>query len=104
MQDKLNEVIDALDDLGIKGFIVSECKRVGGPNQTAKVYRGVEYNVCYLYKSKIEIAVHDDQLQATIDVIHNICRTGGSTDGILYVFEMPYCVNFGTGKTGDDAI
>ncbi len=102
--EKVEEVISALRKVDVSRLTLSDCRGVGGMNQTSEVYRGVEYTVHYRLKTKIEIAVNEEFVQPTIDTIQKVCHTGDPTDGVIFVAELAQCVNIGTGKTGNEGI
>lgn len=102
--EKLEEVISALAEVEVNHLTVSDCRGVGGMEQTSEVYRGAQYTVDYRVKIKLEIALNEEVVQPAIDTINRICKTGSSTDGIIFIAELLNCVNIGSGKTGSEAI
>ncbi|MCG6121712.1 MAG: P-II family nitrogen regulator [Microvirga sp.] len=101
---KLEEVRDALTALGVHGLTVTEVKGYGRQKGHTEIYRGAEYAVSFLPKIKIEVAVGDDQLVATIDAIAQAARTGQIGDGKIFVFPLEKAVRIRTGETDSDAL
>ncbi|TVR06547.1 MAG: P-II family nitrogen regulator [Salinarimonadaceae bacterium] len=101
---KLEEVRDALTALGVHGLTVTEVKGYGRQKGHTEIYRGAEYAVSFLPKIKIEVAVGDDQLDATIDAISQAARTGQIGDGKIFVFPLEKAVRIRTGETDSDAL
>jgi nitrogen regulatory protein P-II 1 len=101
---KLDEVKEALSEVGIQGMTVTECKgfgRTGGKNE---VYRGSAYVVDFVPKVAIEIVVHDELAGQVIDTIEKAAKTGRIGDGKIFVCEVLNAVRIRTGETGDAAI
>lgn len=101
---KLEEVRDALTALGVHGLTVTEVKGYGRQKGHTEIYRGAEYAVSFLPKIKIEVAVGDDQLGATIDAIAQAARTGQIGDGKIFVVPLEKAVRIRTGETDSDAL
>ena len=101
---KLDDVKEALQDIGIQGMTVSEVKGYGRQKGHTELYRGAEYVVDFLPKIKIELVVGDDQLQGVIDAITAAARTGKIGDGKIFVTEVSEVIRIRTGETGSHAI
>ena len=101
---KLDEVKDALNQIGLKGITVLEAKGFGRQKGHTELYRGAEYVVDFLPKIKIEVAVADDQLDQAIDAITNAARTGRIGDGKIFVSELTEVVRIRTGERGQTAL
>ena len=100
---KLDEVKEALQDIGVQGMTVQEVKGYGRQKGHTELYRGAEYVVDFLPKIKIEVAVADDQLDQAIDAITNAARTGRIGDGKIFVSELTEVVRIRTGERGQTA-
>ena len=101
---KLDEVKEALQELGVQGMTVLEAKGYGRQKGHTELYRGAEYVVDFLPKIKIEVVVPDDQLSGAIEAITNAARTGRIGDGKIFVSELIDVVRIRTGETGSAAI
>jgi len=101
---KLDDVREALSDIGVKGITVSEVKGFGRQKGHTELYRGAEYVVDFLPKVKIEVVISDDMLDQTIDSITNSAKTGKIGDGKIFVIEISNVVRIRTGETGVDAL
>lgn len=101
---KLDEVKDALNEIGIEGITVSEVKGFGRQKGHTELYRGAEYVVDFIPKMKLEIAVSDELLGKVIETIQNSARTGRIGDGKIFVLELEEAVRVRTGEKGTDAI
>src|SRR6478735_11926422 len=101
---KLDEVKEALQDLGVQGMTVIEAKGYGRQKGQTELYRGAEYVVDFLPKIKIEVVVADDQLARALEAITNAARTGRIGDGKIFVFEVLDVVRIRTGESGAQAI
>ncbi len=101
---KLEEVRESLSELGIKGMTISEVKGYGRQKGHAELYRGAEYEVNFLPKVKIELAICDDQLEPVMQVIMQATDTGKVGDGKIFVFELLQAVRIRTGESGDEAL
>jgi len=101
---KLDEVKEALQDIGVQGMTVQEVKGYGRQKGHTELYRGAEYVVDFLPKIKIEVAVADDQLDQAIDAITNAARTGRIGDGKIFVSELTEVVRIRTGERGQTAL
>ena len=101
---KTDDVRAALSDIGVQGITVTEVKGFGRQRGHTELYRGAEYVVDFLPKSKLEIAVADEQVDATIDAIVKAANTGKIGDGKIFVAPMEQVIRIRTGETGEDAI
>ncbi|TXS94236.1 P-II family nitrogen regulator [Parahaliea maris] len=101
---KMDDVRSALSEIGVQGITVTEVKGFGRQRGHTELYRGAEYVVDFLPKLKLEIAVGEGQLQATIDSIVNSANTGKIGDGKIFVSELEQVIRIRTGETGEDAI
>ena len=101
---KLDEVREALSEIGIAGLTVTEVKGFGRQKGHTELYRGAEYVVDFLPKVKLEIAVKQDALQQATDAIVNAARTGKIGDGKIFVTDLEQVIRIRTGESGDEAI
>jgi nitrogen regulatory protein P-II 2 len=101
---KMDDVRDALSEIGITGVTVTEVKGFGRQKGHTELYRGAEYVVDFLPKVKMEIAVSEDILDAAIDAITKSANTGKIGDGKIFVTHLEQVVRIRTGETGNDAI
>ncbi|AYY79571.1 MULTISPECIES: P-II family nitrogen regulator [Proteus] len=101
---KLEEVRELLSELGIKGMTISEVKGYGRQKGHAELYRGAEYEVNFLPKVKIELAVCDEQLEPVMQTIMQATDTGKVGDGKIFVLELLQAVRIRTGEFGDEAL
>jgi len=101
---KLDDVKDALHDVGVSGITVTEVKGFGRQKGHTELYRGAEYVVDFLPKVKIEAAVKDDMLDRVIEAIEKAANTGKIGDGKIFVFDLLQVVRIRTGETGSDAL
>jgi nitrogen regulatory protein P-II 2 len=101
---KLDEIRQALTELGVHGMTATEVKGYGRQKGHAEIYRGAEYIVAFLPKVKIEIAVADGLAESAIDTIQKVARTGQIGDGKIFVFPLERSIRIRTGETGDDAL
>ena len=101
---KLEEVKDALNEIGIKGMTVTEVRGFGRQRGHTETYRGAEYSVDFLPKVKLEVVVSDGEAQTVIDKIMTVARTGQVVDGKIFVSELAEVVRIRTGETAADAI
>ena len=101
---KLDEVKEALQDLGVQGMTVIEAKGYGRQKGHTELYRGAEYVIDFLPKIKIEVVVADDQLQPDLDAIVAAARTGRIGDGKIFVSEILDVLRIRTGETGATAV
>ena len=101
---KLEEVKDALAELGIEGMTVSEVKGFGRQKGHTEIYRGSEYTVDFLPKSMIELAVSDDLANQVVDKIIEAAKTEKIGDGKIFVLPVEEAIRIRTGERGDEAI
>jgi nitrogen regulatory protein P-II 2 len=101
---KLDDVRDAIGDLGIAGLTVTEVKGYGRQRGHTEIYRGAEYAVNFLPKVKIEIAVPDDRADKLVEAITSTAKTGQIGDGKIFVLDLEHAVRIRTGETDADAL
>ncbi|WP_305074144.1 P-II family nitrogen regulator [Propionivibrio sp.] len=101
---KLDEVREALSEIGVTGLTVTEVKGFGRQKGHTELYRGAEYVVDFLPKVKIEIVVSDDIVETAIDAIVKAAHTGKIGDGKIFVMPVEQVVRIRTGETGDAAL
>jgi len=101
---KLDEVKDALSNMGVKGMTVSEVKGFGQQKGHTEFYRGAEYVIDFLPKLKLEIATTDEQTEQVVKAIHETAHTGKIGDGKLFVLNLEQSIRIRTGDKDDDAI
>ena len=101
---KLDDVRQAVADIGIQGITVTEVKGFGRQRGHTELYRGAEYVVDFLPKAKIELAVADDIAEQVIEAIGNTARTGKIGDGKIFVTELAEAIRIRTGETGSEAV
>jgi nitrogen regulatory protein P-II 2 len=101
---KLDEVREALSAIGVQGITVTEVKGFGRQKGHTELYRGAEYVVDFLPKTKIEAAVDDTIVDRAIEAIETAARTGKIGDGKIFVYELQQVVRIRTGETGNDAL
>ena len=101
---KLDEVREALAELGVNGLTVTEVKGFGRQKGHTEIYRGAGYVVDFLPKVKIEAAVPDDLLEQCLEAIQKSARTGKIGDGKIFVFDIEQAIRIRTGETGDAAV
>jgi nitrogen regulatory protein P-II 2 len=101
---KLDDVRNALSDVGVTGVTVSEVKGFGRQKGHTELYRGAEYVVDFLPKVKLEIAISADQLDQVLEAIETSAKTGKIGDGKIFVSEIQHVIRIRTGETGPDAL
>ena len=101
---KLDEVREALSDVGVSGITVTEVKGFGRQKGHTELYRGAEYVVDFLPKVKIEVAVPDDVVDRAIEAIETAGQTGKIGDGKIFVMALEQVMRIRTGETGSDAL
>lgn len=101
---KLDDVREALSDVGVQGITVTEVKGFGRQRGHTELYRGAEYVVDFLPKSKIELAVSDENAERVIEAIVEAARTGQVGDGKIFVADLEHVIRIRTGETGAMAI
>ena len=101
---KLDEVKEALQEMGIQGMTVTEAKGFGRQKGHTELYRGAEYVVDFLPKIKIELILADEQLEGALEAIQTAAKTGKIGDGKIFVSDISHAVRIRTGETGDAAL
>jgi nitrogen regulatory protein P-II 2 len=101
---KLDDVRNALSDIGVNGLTVYEVKGFGRQKGHTELYRGAEYVVDYIPKMKMEIAVDDDQVDAVVDAIIESARTGKIGDGKIFVMPLENAIRVRTSESGASAL
>jgi nitrogen regulatory protein P-II 2 len=101
---KLDDVREALSDIGVQGITVTEVKGFGRQKGHTELYRGAEYVVDFLPKVKIELAVPDELLDRVVEGIMNAAKTGKIGDGKIFVYELEQAIRIRTGETGAEAL
>ena len=101
---KLDDLRETLSEIGVNGLTVTEVKGFGRQKGHTELYRGSEYQVDFLPKSKVEVAVDDDVVSNVIEVIKATCATGEIGDGKIFVSDLTEAIRIRTGETGPDAL
>ena len=101
---KLDDVRNALSEIGVQGITVTEVKGFGRQRGHTELYRGAEYVVDFLPKLKLEIVVGESNLENTLDAITNSANTGKIGDGKIFVTQLEQVTRIRTGETGEEAI
>ena len=101
---KLDEVREALSELGCTGLTVTEVKGFGRQKGHTELYRGAEYTVDFLPKVKVDVILSDAMVEKAIDAIIKAARTGKIGDGKIFVTDVSQVVRIRTGETGEDAV
>lgn len=101
---KLDDVRQAVADIGIQGITVTEVKGFGRQRGHTELYRGAEYVVDFLPKTKLELAVADELADQVVEAIANAARTGKIGDGKIFVSELAEAIRIRTGETGAEAV
>ena len=101
---KLDDVRQALSDIGVQGITVTEVKGFGRQKGHTELYRGAEYVVDFLPKVKVEVAISDDVSQQVIEAITTAANTGKIGDGKIFLTSIEQAVRIRTGETGDEAL
>ncbi len=101
---KLDEVKEALQEIGIQGLSVTEVKGFGRQKGHTELYRGAEYVVDFLPKVKIEVVLSDDMADAAVDAIIAAAKTDKIGDGKIFISDISQAIRIRTGETGDEAI
>ncbi|MEQ8165639.1 MAG: P-II family nitrogen regulator [Alphaproteobacteria bacterium] len=101
---KLDEVKDALHELGLKGMTVTEAKGFGRQKGHTELYRGAEYVVDFLPKVKVEVVMEDSLVERAVEAIKNAAATGRIGDGKIFVSTIEDAIRIRTGEKGDDAL
>ena len=101
---KLDEVREALSELGVQGLTVTDVKGFGRQKGHTELYRGAEYVVDFLPKTKIEAAVDDSIVDSAVEAIERSARTGKIGDGKIFVYDLERVVRIRTGESGKEAL
>lgn len=101
---KLDDVREALSEVGISGMTVSEVKGFGRQKGHTELYRGAEYVVDFVPKIKLEVAVPDSEVESVVEAITSASRSGKIGDGKIFVYDLQQVTRIRTGETGDDAL
>jgi len=101
---KLEDVRQALGEAGVQGLTVTEVKGFGRQKGHTELYRGAEYSVDFVPKTKIEAAVPDDLVEQAVEAIISAAATGSIGDGKVFVSNLEHAVRIRTGETGDEAL
>jgi len=101
---KLDEVREALSQVGVAGLTVTEVKGFGRQKGHTELYRGAEYVVDFLPKIKVEVVIPDDLTDRVIEAVNNAAKTGRIGDGKIFVSDMQQSIRIRTGETGESAI
>ena len=101
---KLDDVKEALNEIGIQGMTISEVKGYGRQKGHKEIYRGAEYVVDFIPKIKIEIVVEDDRVDAVSEKIQSAANTGKIGDGKIFIVPVEGAIRVRTGEKGEDAI
>jgi nitrogen regulatory protein P-II 2 len=101
---KLDEVREALGEIGVSGVTVTEVKGFGRQKGHTELYRGAEYVVDFLPKVKVEIALTDEMVESAVEAISKAAATGKIGDGKIFISQLDDAIRIRTGETGSDAI
>ncbi|MDD9891888.1 MAG: P-II family nitrogen regulator [Gammaproteobacteria bacterium] len=101
---KLDDVREALSEIGVTGMTVTEVKGFGRQKGHTELYRGAEYVVDFLPKVKLDVAIDDDRVDAVIEAITNASNTGKIGDGKIFVSTLDQIIRIRTGETGAEAV
>ena len=101
---KLEQVKDALNNIGIKGMTVTEVKGYGRQRGHKEIYRGLEYNIFFLPKIELEVAIDDNLVDEAVKVVLENARTGHIGDGKIFVLDVQNAIRIRTGEEGQDAL
>ena len=101
---KLDDVREALSEVGVQGITVTEVKGFGRQKGHTELYRGAEYVVDFLPKVKIEVGINDTMVDQVIEIISKAANTGKIGDGKIFVFDMEQAIRIRTGESGPDAL
>ena len=101
---KLDEVKEALQEVGVQGITVTEAKGFGRQKGHTELYRGAEYVVDFLPKVKLEVVLPDDQVERAVEAIQRAARTGRIGDGKIFISSVEEVIRIRTGETGHEAI
>ena len=101
---KLDEVKEALQEIGVQGITVTEAKGFGRQKGHTELYRGAEYVVDFLPKVKVEIVIGEDRVEPAVEAIQKAARTGRIGDGKIFILNIEEAILIRTGETGSDAL
>ncbi|MDZ7758796.1 MAG: P-II family nitrogen regulator [Desulfovermiculus sp.] len=101
---KLDEVKDALTEIGVKGMSVSEIRGFGRQKGHTEIYRGAEYVVDFIPKIKVEVVVADQRVEEVVQAIRDAAKTGKIGDGKIFISTIEDCVRIRTGERGENAL
>ena len=101
---KLDDVREALSDIGVQGITVIEVKGFGRQKGHTELYRGAEYVVDFLPKVKIEVAISDSMVDQVVEAVTRAANTGKIGDGKIFITALEQAIRIRTGETGDDAV
>ena len=101
---KLDAVREALSEIGVQGITVTEVKGFGRQKGHTELYRGAEYVVDFLPKTKLEVAVSDGQVESVVESISRAAHSGKIGDGKIFVSSLEQVIRIRTGETGEDAL
>ena len=101
---KLEEVREALTQIGVRGMMVTEIRGFGAQSGHTEIYRGAEYSVNFVPKAKIEVVADDDLADQIVDTITKTARSGKIGDGKVFVLNVEQTIRVRTGETGPDAV
>ncbi len=101
---KLDDVREALSEIGVQGITVTEVKGFGRQKGHTELYRGAEYVVDFLPKVKIEVAIDDDLVERVIEAVSAAAKTGKIGDGKIFVFPLEQAIRIRTGESGPEAL
>ena len=101
---KLDEVREALSEMGVTGLTVSEVKGFGRQKGHTELYRGSEYRVDFLPKSKLEIVVSDEEVDRVVETIVKVAKTGSIGDGKIFILPVEDAIRIRTGESGDSVL
>ena len=101
---KLDDVREALADIGVQGITVTEVKGFGRQKGHTELYRGAEYVVDFLPKVKLEIAIADDLVDSVVEAVSKAAATGKIGDGKIFISQLEEVIRIRTGETGEEAI
>jgi len=101
---KLDEVKEALQEVGVQGITVVEAKGFGRQKGHTELYRGAEYVIDFLPKVKLEVVINEEQLDQSIEAISNAAQTGRIGDGKIFISSIDEAIRIRTGERGNDAV
>jgi len=101
---KLDDVREALSEVGVHGITVTEVKGFGRQKGHTELYRGAEYVVDFLPKVKVEVALGDDAVERVVEAILNVANTGKIGDGKIFISDLNQVIRIRTGETGEEAV